>query len=60
MDVFLLPSKFEGLGIVFIEAQISGVECYASQNVPMDVEKIPKMHRISLFDSKNNSANLIL
>lgn len=60
MDVFLLPSKFEGLGIVFIEAQISGVECYASQNVPTDVEISPKMHRISLFDSKNNWANLIL
>ncbi len=33
MDVFLLPSKFEGLGIVLIEAQMSGLKCFASKDV---------------------------
>ena len=33
-DVFALPSKFEGLGIVLIEAQCTGVPCVASTAVP--------------------------
>lgn len=38
MDAFLLPSRFEGLGFVFIEAQACGVKCYASDVVPKDTE----------------------
>ena len=34
MDVFLFPSKWEGLGIVMIEAQLTGLPCLASSNVP--------------------------
>ena len=37
MDVFVLPSKHEGLGIVLLEAQISGLPCLASVAVPKDV-----------------------
>ncbi len=33
-DYFLLPSKREGLGIVFIEAQAAGLRCFSSDNVP--------------------------
>lgn len=33
-DVFLLPSNFEGLGIVLIEAQAAGLPCLASDVVP--------------------------
>ncbi|MCI6266629.1 MAG: glycosyltransferase [Erysipelotrichaceae bacterium] len=38
MDIFILPSKFEGLGMVLIEAQTSGVMCLASKNVPPEVK----------------------
>lgn len=34
MDVFVFPSRFEGLGIVLIEAQASGLKCFASDSVP--------------------------
>lgn len=34
MDVFAFPSRFEGLGIVAIEAQASGLNCVASDVVP--------------------------
>lgn len=34
MDVFVLPSRYEGLGIVNIEAQVSGLPCVVSNYVP--------------------------
>lgn len=33
MDLFLLPTKFEGLGIVYIEAQAAGLKTIASKYV---------------------------
>ena len=39
MDIFLFPSVFEGLGIVLIEAQTSGLMCFTSKKVvPHDVD----------------------
>lgn len=34
MDVFCLPSDFEGLGMVAVEAQSCGIPCLVSQGVP--------------------------
>ncbi|GIO19642.1 putative glycosyltransferase EpsF [Oceanobacillus oncorhynchi subsp. incaldanensis] len=36
MDIFLLPSLWEGLGIVVIEAQASGLPCIVSENIPQE------------------------
>ena len=33
MDVFVLPTRFEGLGIVYIESQAAGLPTYASSDV---------------------------
>lgn len=38
IDVFVLPSKNEGFGMVLIEAQTSGVKCFASNKVPEEVK----------------------
>lgn len=36
MDFMLLPSKYEGLGIVLIEAQASGIPCFISDSIPIE------------------------
>lgn len=46
-DIFILPSKFEGLGIVLIEAQVSGLKCFASSNIP---EEVKVTNNIKLLD----------
>lgn len=38
MDVFVLPSLFEGLGIVAVEAQAVGLKCILSNRVPREVD----------------------
>lgn len=38
LDIFTLPSKYEGLGISFIEAQINGIETLASTAVPIETK----------------------
>lgn len=37
IDLFLFPSKFEGLGIALIEAQAAGLKCLVSENIPNEV-----------------------
>jgi glycosyltransferase involved in cell wall biosynthesis len=32
-DVFVLPSKFEGLPLVLMEAQVSGLSCFIADNI---------------------------
>jgi Glycosyltransferase len=43
MDTFLMPSRFEGLGLVLIEAQAAGLQCLASQGVPIEAQITPNL-----------------
>ena len=52
MDVFILPSRFEGLGIVLIEAQCCGLPCVASANViPQDAKVTDLVEFVKLADN---------
>ena len=53
MDVFVFPTLFEGLGIVLIEAQASGLHCISSTNVPVDVNIT---NNIELIELENDEA----
>lgn len=49
MDTFVLPSLYEGLGIVFIEAQCSGLPCFGSLGaVPQEAGVTDLMHYVPL------------
>lgn len=48
MDVFLLPSRYEGLGIVNIEAQSSGLPTIVSTNIPKEAKVSSLIQYISL------------
>jgi glycosyltransferase involved in cell wall biosynthesis len=37
-DIFVLPSKFEGLPLVLIEAQVSGLPCVIADNITTEVD----------------------
>lgn len=48
MDVFVFPSKVEGLGLAAVEAQISGLPCVVSDVVPKEIIVGPNVDFISL------------
>lgn len=43
MDLFLLPSRKEGLGIVAVEAQASGLDCILSEKVPSEAAVLSRV-----------------
>ena len=61
MDAFVLPSVFEGLPVVLVEAQANGLQCFSSKEITTEEVFItPKLHVISLEESPQSWANQIL
>lgn len=49
-DAFAFPSAWEGLGMVLVEAQISGLRCVASTRVPREADATGDVTFIDLGD----------
>lgn len=60
MDIFVLPSKFEGLGLVAIEAQASGLSTIVSTEVPKETGITDKITYIPLNVKSEEWAKKIL
>lgn len=48
MDVFILPSLWEGLGTVLIEAQCNGLPCIVSENIPNEATITSNVFQLNL------------
>ncbi|MDK2901610.1 MAG: hypothetical protein PWR14_514 [Thermosediminibacterales bacterium] len=59
-DVFLLPSLFEGLPLVGIEAQAAGLKCIMSDTITDEIKIIDLVEFVSLSKSPKEWAQKIL
>lgn len=60
MDSFIFPSKYEGFGMALVEAQISGLPCYASDKVPVETKILNSTVYMSLDNPPIKWAQIIL
>ena len=59
-DIFILPSKYEGLPLSLIEAQVSGLNCIIADNIGTETDISGKITYISINKSPEFWADQIL
>lgn len=60
MDVFAFPSIYEGLGIVLVEAQASGLPCVISERIPREAVYGERVETVALEKGKDAWADALL
>lgn len=60
MDIFLMPSLYEGLSLASVEAQTCGLPCFFSDSVPTDCKITDNVHFLPLTMSAKDWAERIL
>jgi glycosyltransferase involved in cell wall biosynthesis len=61
MDVFVFPSRYEGLGLVLLEAQASGLPCVLAEGLPDEVDIVEDLiYRLPLTVPAATWASTIL
>ncbi|WP_283650554.1 glycosyltransferase family 1 protein [Dubosiella newyorkensis] len=59
MDLFLLPSRFEGLPIVMVEAQCTGLPCLAADSITKEIKLSDRVEYFSLDNNAEEWAKLL-
>lgn len=60
MDVFIMPTRFEGVSLALLEAQCSGLPCLTSTAVPHETKVTDDFYFIPLADGAQAWANIAL
>lgn len=60
MDLFLFPSKYEGLGMVSIEAQASGLPVICSTSIPSEAKVTDLVSYLSLQDGIEKWVDVVI
>jgi glycosyltransferase involved in cell wall biosynthesis len=59
MDIFVFPSINEGLGMVLIEAQVSGLRCLVSEAIPPEAFVTSRIESMNLSEGVSRWADRI-
>ncbi len=59
MDLFFMPSKFEGFGMACVEAETSGLPCVVSNVLPREVDVTGNTFFLGIEDSLDTWASMI-